>query len=519
VPTPKATARHATSSSARLSPTLRIAAVLIVLAVVALACTTGGGSSARSQANDGDAETRGLRGAVLHLSPDRGPASRPTDPPPAASLPGDVPIDHVVFIVKENRTFDTIFGTYPGAVGATEGKTLDGRTVPLEPAPDVMTVPLTHGFWSGLFSIDGGRMDGFDTIIGGHNLDGYVQYDRTTVPHYFKYADRFVLSDRFFTSEYGPTYPEHLYTIAAQSAGIMDNKAQTTKSPGRYCDDPKGFSPHFPLEDLTAGDIATIIRAENEIIDDHPENLDKIEAYLEPIRDCLQIRNLPEELSAAGVSWRFYSDPVFPIGDVMRAIKKVRYTKLWNNVVPADDFISDIERGKLAQVSWVNPPAPYNEHPILPHRAQSMCAGENWTVAVMNALQRSPDWKSTAVVIIWDDFGGYYDHVVPPQYDIMGLGPRTPGLILSPWTIKGDNPLGGAIDHHDYEFSSVLRFIEDIFGVKPLTLRDRQADPLTGAFDFTAPPDMDRLILPLRSDCPYGTHAPFLSADNVGTAP
>jgi phospholipase C len=519
VPTRWPAARTAGPSSARIARALRIAAVLVALAIIALACTGGGSPATTSQADNGDAETRGLRGEVLHLSPDRQPSSRPTDPPPKASLPDDVPIDHVVFIVKENRTYDTIFGTYPGADGATQGKTLDGRTVPLGPAPDVMTAPLTHGLWSGLFSVDGGRMDGFDAIIGGHNLDGYVQYDRSTLPHYFKYADRFVLTDRFFTSEYGPTYPEHLYTIAAQSAGIMDNKAEITKSPGRYCDDPKGYSPRFPLEDLTAEDIQTILRAENEIIDDHPQNLNTIEAYLELIRDCLQIPTVPEELSDAGVSWRFYSDPVFPIGDIMRAIKKIRYTSLWDNVLPSQDFISDIEHGNLPQVSWVNPPAPYNEHPILPHRAQSMCAGENWTVAVMNALQRSPDWKSTAVVIIWDDFGGYYDHVPPPQYDIMGLGPRTPGLILSPWTIKGDNPLGGAVDHHDYEFSSVLRFIEDIFGVEPLTLRDRQADPLTGAFDFSSPPDMRRLILPLRTDCPYGTHPPFLSSDNVGLGP
>ena len=168
-------------STPRPTTTLRVAAVLIVLAVVALACTTGGGSSTSSQANSGDAETRGLRGEVLHLSPDRGPASRPTDPPPAASLPDDVPIDHVVFIVKENRTFDTIFGT-TGGRRRDPGDDPGRPDRPLGPAPDVMTASFTHGFWSGLFSIDGGRMDGFDAIIGGHNLDGYVQYDARPCP-------------------------------------------------------------------------------------------------------------------------------------------------------------------------------------------------------------------------------------------------------------------------------------------------------------------------------------------------
>jgi phospholipase C len=514
---PLSRARSRSPFARRVSRILQAAAVLTLLTLVGLACTTSGATTSTPDRKD-RAATDNYLGSSLSVDPDRGQASRPTAYPRNADLPEHVPIDHVVFIVKENRTFDTIFGTYPGADGATGGTTLDGRTVPLTPAPDVMTQPLTHGFWSGLFSIDGGRMDGFNTIAGGGNLDGYVQFDRTSLPHYFDYADRFVLSDAFFTSEYGPTYPEHLYTIAGQSAGIMDNKAQTTASPGHYCDDPHAYSPHFPIESMTPGEITKIIQDENEIVDNHPASLEEIQSYLKPIRDCLQIPNLPEELSAAGVPWRFYSDPVFPIGDIMRAIKKVRYTDLWSNVVPSQNFISDVEHGRLADVSWVNPPAPYNEHPILPNRAQSMCAGENWTVEAMNALQRSPYWKSTAVVIVWDDFGGFYDHAVPPQYDIMGLGPRTPGLILSPWTVRGDNRLGGAIDHHTYEFSSVLKFIEEIFGVKPLTQRDKQADPLTGAFDFSSP-DMRKLILPLRHDCPYGTHPPFLSSDNLGLTP
>jgi phospholipase C len=117
--------------------------------------------------------------------------------------------------------------------------------------------------------------------------------------------------------------------------------------------------------------------------------------------------------------------------------------------------------------------------------------------------------------MVWDDFGGFYDHVDPPQYDIMGLGARSPALIMSPWTRRGSNPEGGSIDHHTYEFSSVLRFIEDIYGLAPLTKRDAQADPLTGAFDFSKPPDMHKLILPLRQDCPYGTHPPFTEHDNV----
>jgi len=112
-------------------------------------------------------------------------------------------------------------------------------------------------------------------------------------------------------------------------------------------------------------------------------------------------------------------------------------------------------------------------------------------VQYLNAIFDSKAWRSTAVVIVWDDFGGFYDHVVPPHYDVMGLGPRTPALIISPYTLAGDNPDGGSIDPTVYEFSSVLRFIEDLHGLNPMTDRDAQASPLAGAFDFTQPPRLD----------------------------
>jgi phospholipase C len=134
-----------------------------------------------------------------------------------------------------------------------------------------------------------------------------------------------------------------------------------------------------------------------------------------------------------------------------------------------------------------------------------VCAGENWTVQHVNAIMHSKYWPSTAIIVVWDDFGGFYDHVPPPHYDVLGLGPRVPALIISPWTRRGNEPGGGVIDHHTYEFSSVLRFIENTFHLKPLTARDRQADPLSGAFDFKHQPDDRTFILNYRSDCPYGS--------------
>jgi phospholipase C len=507
--------------SAIAHPALRFVLLILALAAIAAACTGSDGSPPRSRSPKVVPERGtplenpffdGLVKKKIDPGPRDPPSSRPVDPPPSASLPDDVPIEHVVFVIKENRTFDHFFGAYPGADGVTVGTTFDGARIKLSPATDVMSQALAHGFWSGLYSVDGGRMDGFDLITGGDTLVGYSQFDRSGIPNYWKYADRFVLADRFFTSEYGPTFPEHLYTIAAQSNGIIDNKAQIAPSPGRYCDDDLAYSPAFP-QDLTGEETGRIIDLQNTLTDRHPDNMREIASYLIQIRTCFDIETMPDLLEEAGISWKYYSTNVFPIGDVLRAIKHIRRGPMWKNVEPSAAFLDDLAEGKLAAVTWLKPPAPYNEHPILPRREMSVCAGENWTVAVMNALQRSEFWKSTAVVIIWDDFGGFYDHVVPPQYDIMGLGPRTPALILSPYARKGDNPLGGAIDHHTYEFSSVLKFISEVFGLRSLTDRDAQADPLTGALDFSSPPDMRKLILPLRQDCPYGTAPPFLDSD------
>ena len=100
-----------------------------------------------------------------------------------------------------------------------------------------------------------------------------------------------------------------------------------------------------------------------------------------------------------------------------------------------------------------------------------------------------------------------YDPVIPPHYDIMGLGPRTPALIISPYDRRGGNPDGGAVDHTVYEFSSVLRFIELLFKLPAMTERDKQANPLLGALDFRHPPDLKPLVLPYRRDCPYGSWA------------
>ena len=416
---------------------------------------------------------------------------------PGVIVPGQNPIEHVVFLIKENRSFDHYFGRYPGVDGATEGGTMncssfaDTGTVPLSDAPAIMPHDLGHAFYPGLLSINGGKMNGYNCVSLGEDMTGYSQYDRESLSAYWAYADRYVIADQFFTSMYGPTFPEHLYTVAAQSYGIVDNKT-TTDTEGNYCDDPQEYTQRFPIEDLSDADVKRIMRLEQNITAG-PSQLLEIAEYWESTRTCINIPVLPDLLEKNDISWKYYANADQWM-NALQAIRHVRFDPtMWDKVQPPETILQDVKADNLPAVSWLIPPeGGPNEHP---GSGASICTGENWTIEYVNALMKSDAWASTAVVIVWDDFGGFYDHVEPPHYDVMGLGPRTPALILSPWTRQGDNPEGGAIDSTVYEFSSVLKFIEELHGLKPMTERDTQADPLSGAFDFTQEPRTEPFLL------------------------
>jgi phospholipase C len=474
-----------------------LAFVLVLTIAIAWIAWPSGGSSERAS------------GPTPAGRPSPSGAKRPT-------LPSHAPIKHVIFVVKENRTFNNYFATYPGAVGATEGGTIacdsrgcrDGPVVPLRHASDVQSHDLTHCFRCALAAINGGKMNGFNRMnatidvgknadLYGRDLSGYAYFERNGIPNYWAYADRFVLADRFFTSMYGPTLPEHLYAVAAQSNWIVENKG-TTDHPGNYCDDRTEFTSRFP-PGLSEGQRYEIMQAERRVTHSASGWFDVAKTW-ETLRLCFDIPVLPDELERAGISWGYYAN-FNAWQNALQMIRHVRYGPMWGDVRDPDGFLKDVRRGRLPHVSWVIPSEPFNEHP---GGGKSVCAGENWTVNLVNTVMRSEYWRSTAIVLVWDDYGGFYDPVPPPRYDIMGLGPRTPALIISPYTRSGDGPDGGAVDHTTYEFSSVLAFIEQVFGLDPMTDRDARANPLAGAFDFEHP-NFKKLILPLRGDCPYGT--------------
>ena len=487
-----------------------LALVALVVAVFAWARSDGGGGEqARGGHGSGQANGGGGNGGSGN-----GGAESPS--PTTGVLPQDVPIEHVVFIVKENRSFNNYFATYPGAEGATEGGTItcdengceDGPVVQLTKGSDVYPHDLTHCFRCGLTAINGGKMNGFNRMNGpipqsenadlyGADLTNYSYLDREVIQNYWAYADRFVLADHFFTPMYGPTLPEHLYAIAAQSNYIVDNKS-TTDHEGSYCDDPTEYATRFIPHEARANE-ERIMELERRITA-NGDNTYELGSYWGKVRLCFDIPVLPDQLEEAGISWRYYATYNAWM-NVMQMIEHVRYGPMWDQVVEPDRFVKEVNRNDMPQVSWIIPPESYNEHP---GEGKSTCAGENWTVNQVNAVMKSPYWRSTLIVVVWDDFGGFYDPVLPPHYDVMGLGPRTPALIISPYTRQGEGLEGGYVDKTVYEFSSVLAFIEQLFGLDPMTERDANASPLAGALDFENP-NFDKLVLPLRQDCPYGT--------------
>ena len=385
-------------------------------------------------------------------------------------------IENIVFIVKENRTFDHMFGRFPGAEGTRVGYTCDGKKVKLGRAKP-KEYGADHSFVAGLTAVNGGNMNCFDAIRSGSLDRSYNQYARADIPNYWKYAERFTLADRFFSSIYGPTGVEHLWIIAAQSDRFVDHQRPEqagTGPPREYCDDEEERMWSFKELTPEQQDIAYAL-------EEIPAIEELVRRFWEERWPCTDITTLPDLLEDAGLSWRYY-DGENPYVQIMRMIKHIRTTDMWEKVVPESQFIEDARAGELPAMSWVIPPYALSDHPG-GKTAYSICEGENWTVRTINAVMESPEWENTAIFLTWDDFGGFYDHVPPPHLDLYGLGPRVPMIIISPWSKPG------YIDSRTYEFASVLKFAERIYDLPTMAVRDARANDMLSAFDFDQEPN------------------------------
>jgi phospholipase C len=204
-------------------------------------------------------------------------------------------------------------------------------------------------------------------------------------------------------------------------------------------------------------------------------------------------------MQQANLPWKYYAPLPGQPGyawSALDAFKQVRNTSIWTqNVVSSSQFVTDATNNQLPAFSWLVPPYNVSEHP-----PQSTCKGENWTVQQINAVENSPAWSSTVIVVTWDDYGGFYDHVAPQQVDKLGYGFRVPMLIISPYAYAAGNLANPHVDHTPLEFSSVLQLAENTFNLPSLGQRDVSAGNLMSALD-TSHIHNQPLILQPRS-CP-----------------
>ena len=408
---------------------------------------------------------------------------------PAAQAAGQAQgmnkIEHIIWIIQENRTYDNYFGTYPGADGFHPGicsPVLPGSSKCIKPFHIKVPMPacdLSHEWNVAHAAYDHGTMDGFVWAEGSPYTMGYL--DQRDIPNYWNYARHYTLADRFFSSLNGPSMPNHVYTVAASSGGLITNvcsQDHELEALQDAMDDPDGFS------------FAAIV----------------------------------DRFASQGVTWKYYVETPEHVPDApdpchvrhpaptqlglwnpLPGFKTIRDNpKLMARLVNQTEYFRDLKQGTLPQVSWLIPDFQDSEHP-----PESLAQGMWYVTRIVNALMESPYWKNTVIFLSWDDYGGFFDHVPPPEVDAYGYGPRVPNIVISPYA-KPD-----FVSHYTYDLTSVLKFIEVRWHLKHLTPRDGRANDMADCFNFNQaplPPDVIPVPPGLKSvlDPVHITYPPYV---------
>lgn len=379
------------------------------------------------------------------------------------------PIDHVIIVVQENRSFDNIFAGYPGAYSATSGRMHDGTMVPLRPVTftSVDKVGAAYLLREGIADWDNGKMDGFDlanTTTGSTvGRFPYAYLQRSLVKPYWEMANQYVLADRMFPTQWGPSYTAHLDLIAGSTL-LSSGKtlADGTSALPSGCDAPAGTTTFTWSSTGAYGTGGPF-------------------PCFDDSNSLFGTDSLASVLDAAGISWRYYSPPLSNAGgsvwSAFDSIRNVRYGADWKNVVSPETTVLSDAGNDLPQVSWVIPDFANSDH-----SGSQSNSGPSWVASVVNAVGKSKYWNSSVIIVLWDDWGGWYDNMPPPQLDFAGLSIRVPCIIISPYARRH------YVDHTQYEFGSVLRFVEQTFGLPSLGETDARARSIVDALDFTQPP-------------------------------
>jgi phospholipase C len=443
-------------------------------------------------------------------------------------------IRHVIIIMQENRSFDTYFGTFPGADGLPMR---DGHFAVCVPDPQrgKCDAPFhntqdvdgggPHSARNAIADVDGGRMDGFiaqaesgrkgcgrvivnPACTNSDGIDVMGYRDWREIPNYWSYAREFVLQDHMFEPNASWSLPAHLFAVSAWSAyctqhNVPESCRNELQWPGLPTD-PLPGQPIYAWTDITyllhkygvSWGYYVAAGSEPDCEDDEKE-------------DCPPV---PQSFKTPGI-W----NPL-PYFDTVRNDGQLA------NVQPIDLFRQQAKDGTLPAVSWIVPSQEVSEHPPAP-----ISAGQRFVTGLINAVMSGPNWKDCAIFLTWDDWGGFYDHVVPPRVDKNGYGLRVPGMVISPYAKSG------YVDHQTLSFDAYLKFIEDDFlaGERLDPKTDGRPDPrptvrenvpplgdLRKDFDFGQAP-RPPLLLPLEpwTDLESGPPAPSKNAGHPTPSP
>jgi len=424
----------------------------------------------------------------------------------AAPPPGIEKIKHIVVIMQENRSFDSYFGTYPGADGIPRGVCVPdprgGCVKPYHVSKD-RNIGGPHALKNALRDIDGGAMDGFvreavaarkacvdphdpvcSSPAAGSDVMGY--HDAREIPNYWAYARNYVLQDHMFEPNKSWSLPAHLLTVSAWSAkcSVKGDPMSCVSAPDLPAT-PPDFRGNLKkkIPDYAWTDITYLL---------HKHNVSwRYYVFSGTQPDCeddaaISCKPIPQNAKTPGI-W-----------NPLPWFSTVRENWQLSNITPLGNFFKAARKGKLPAVSWIVPTQKVSEHP-----PGLVSAGQAYVTTLVNAIMRSPNWSSTAIFLTWDDWGGFYDHVLPPTVDEESYGLRVPGPVISPYAKRG------YIDHQILSFDAYLKFIEDRFldGERLNPKTDGRPDPrpyvredipllgnLVDDFDFTQKP-MAPLVL------------------------
>ena len=398
------------------------------------------------------------------------------------------PIQHIVLIIQENRSFNNLFATFPGATGSTTGRETivkgskhHTKRIKLKEVPLYEGTNPNHSYASFLTAYDTGRMDGFNLIhfYAKNRDEGSLPYryvDPSAIAPYWALASQYGLANAMFQTQGSESFTAHQDLIRGgtkidQSASLIDDPVDGS---GRWgCDSRK--------KTLTSL-ITTSLQVEKgagpfPCTSAFPYSGDQ---YL-TLRDLLDGKN---------VSWKYYTPEVGTGGGIWNAfdtIAPVRYGSEWGTKVnwPPTNIFNDITAASLPAMSWVIPDGADSDHP-----GDKSDTGPSWVASVVNAVGNSQYWNTCAIVIVWDDWGGFYDPVKPPgPRDTQG-GPgfRVPMIVISPYARETSASHTGYISNTVYEFGSIIQFVEDTFNLGSLGTTDGSTNSMSDMFDFTQTP-------------------------------